>query len=121
MTAAWSLSRFPADWLTTATVTRGGRDQAGNVTDPETFVLDPVMVGWVSTADSPDWEGSPDEVAVLMLNRGQAAQGATEPFRFRPKDIVDIPDGPWPSGKWRVGGDTQAGQLGTMVQLRKVA
>lgn len=105
------VSAFPTGWKTSVTVTRGGRDQAGNTSAPETFQIDGVLVGPSSTGDGGDWNEAPDDRATMWLDPGT--------FDFQPRDVVDIPEGRHPSGRWQVDGRPKPWPLGIEVQLRR--
>lgn len=111
MSTPWSADLWPDGWLTSISVERGGRDQAGRPTLGQVFTVDRVLVGWRSTSDSPEWDDAPEDLAVMYLER--------DTFEFQQWDLIIIPPGPWPSGRWQIDGSPQPSQLGTQVMLRR--
>lgn len=104
------LDHFPADWKTPVTVTRGGRDRKGNPLPTTTHQVDDCLVGWRSTVDPVDRADLSSDTAVIAARVGSD---------FADRDLITIPDGPWPSGSWTVNGAPKPTPLGVEIQIRR--
>lgn len=108
----WSIAAYPASWLCTVTVIRdGGKDVWGLDLPDLEFAVDRCLVGFRASSDAPDWEDQPDDRASLFIEPGR--------FTFLHNDRIDVPEGPWASGRWWIDGRPQTGPLGTECRLRR--
>lgn len=104
------VSRFPEEWRCTVAVSRGGRDAKGNPLPAEPHDVEDCLVGWRSTEDPVDRSDLTDDTAVLYHDG---------PVDIRDGDLFDVPDGPWPSGKFQTDGTVKRWPMGVEVPLRR--
>lgn len=107
------VGRFPAEWLTDVSVERPGEpDPRGYPVDAEVHTVGPCLVSQQASAE--------DEAT-----RSDAAETAGYLFGpplmdVRSTDVVIVPEGPWPSGRFEVNGEITKGPLGDRARLRRV-
>lgn len=112
------MSRFPPSWLCSVRVVRGGRDQAGNPGTGELFDVDRCLVTWptlLGSEDGPAWDEQPSDRAILYVDHATDPDGTV----FAERDMITVPPGPWPSGRWQVDGRPMPYPNGTVVRLRR--
>lgn len=107
------VSLFPADWLCTVTVRRSGRDAKGNPLPETTHEVPDCLVGGRATTDPLDRADIPSDTVMLYVDDSAADIAAG--------DLITVPPGPRPSGKFRVDGSPVPWPLGLEVQLKKGA
>lgn len=106
------VSRFPAEWLTSAKVERSGTDPRGNPLPGGEHTVEPVLVSTQTTEEEARTD-LPDTSAYIFAEPGAD---------FAPNDVVTVPEGArlWPWGRFVVNGDPGFFPLGVRVQLRRV-
>lgn len=107
------VSRFPADWKCTVLVHRSGRDAKGNPLPETTHEVTECLVGGRATTDPVDRADIPSDTVILYADDPAAD--------IREGDLITVPAGPRPSGKFRVDGSPVPWPLGLEVQMKKGA
>lgn len=110
--AASIVDRFPAEWLATVTLIRGGgRDARGNPLPSTELELEGCLLAARSTSEPVDRSDLTEAKGVLYRRRT---------FTFLSTDRVRVPQGSLLSaGVWAVDGEPSTWPAGVEVPLRK--
>lgn len=105
---------FPAEWLTTVVVLRGGgRDGRGNPLPVQEVPVDACLLGARATED-------PLSRGDLTTAEGILYRDLEDGVEFLPTDQVRVPEGTWlAAGVWAVDGMPKRWPMGWEVALRR--
>lgn len=106
------VDELPSEWKCDVQVSQIGKDPKGNVVTTPVTVLEGVAPAWQSSSD-------PTDFATRDASKAAIYAGQIDTNLVRNGYVVDIPDGPWPSGRWRVDGTPNRWPLGTEILLAR--
>lgn len=92
------VDRFPAEWLTSATVLRGGgKDRNGDPLPAQEIPVDGCLAGWGVTTELTDRTDRTTAQATLYRRR--------DDFEWQSTDLIRFPEGAALTGTWAVDGE----------------